>query len=221
LVEGWKAAAIPKVWLLKRGESAPPSGMTGLLAALPPGSDRLAAVAALLDRWLSSQWLKTPVFGCILVGGGNDRKGRTRLGRTAELLRSVTDCVVVAGPGKVPDGMEGLPRLPGAPGIPGPMAAVLSATRWAPHVSWLIAAHDLTCLSPDVLQRLLSTRAPGVWATLLQLPEDAEMEPALAHYDFRARVLVEDLLAARDFRLRHLARSSKVIAQSLDARSLT
>jgi hypothetical protein len=47
------------------------------------------------------------------------------------------------------------------------------------------------------------------------------MEPALAHYDFRARVLVEDLLAARDFRLRHLARSSKVIAQSLDARSLT
>jgi molybdopterin-guanine dinucleotide biosynthesis protein MobB len=227
LAEGWKAAAIPKVWLLKRGENAPPSDMTGLLAALPPESDRLAAVAALLDRWLSSQWLKTPVFGCILLGDRNDRAGmlkcrtckqrKRQLERTTELLRSVTDCVVVAGPGRVPDGLEGIPRLPDAPGIQGPMAAMLSATRWAPHVSWLIAAYDLPYLSLDLLQRLLSTRTPGVWATMLKLPDHAGMEPVLAHYDFRARVLVEDLLAAQDFQLHHLLQSSKVVAQSLDA----
>jgi molybdopterin-guanine dinucleotide biosynthesis protein MobB len=220
LVEGWKSAPMPKVWLLKRGEAAPPSDVPGLLAALPPESDRLAAVTALLDRWLPKQWLKTPVFGCILLGGRNDHAGRlkrpacelkkTRLERATELLRSVTDCVVVAGAGRFPEGPENLPRLPDAPGIPGPMAAVLSAMRWAPQASWLMAAHDLHSLSLDLLQRLLSTRAPGVWATMLMPPGRAEKDPALAHYDFRARVLIEDLLAARDFRLHHLSRSPKV-----------
>jgi molybdopterin-guanine dinucleotide biosynthesis protein A len=117
----------------------------------------------------------------------------------------------------MPDGMEGVLRLPDAPGAQGPMAGILSAMRWAPHASWLVAACDLPRLCPAALQWLLSTRAPGVWATLPKLPGRSGVEPLLAHYDFRARVLLEDLLAAGDFGLHRVSESQKVITPSPDA----
>jgi len=53
LVEGHKDTSLPKVWLLRDGEDAPPEGVTGLRAALPPGADRLGELRRILDEMLA------------------------------------------------------------------------------------------------------------------------------------------------------------------------
>ncbi len=42
LVEGHKGSPGPKLWLLDEGESAPPDGVSGVLAVLPRNADRAA-----------------------------------------------------------------------------------------------------------------------------------------------------------------------------------
>ena len=84
--------------------------------------------------------------------------------------------------------------------------------RWAPQVSWLVTACDLPALSINALRWLLTTRAPGVWATLPKLKGKPNVEPLLAYYDFRSRLLLDQLAQQRDFSLTHLAANPKVIS---------
>ena len=49
LVEGWKRAPLPKVWLLGPRESDAPPGVGKILAVLPRGGKRLEAFMAILD----------------------------------------------------------------------------------------------------------------------------------------------------------------------------
>ena len=174
----------------------------------------------LITDWLRRQWLRTPVCGCVLIGGKSRRMGRpkhlikkdgrTWLARTVELLRSVTERVVIAGAGTLPGDVGNAERLPDVADAEGPMAGILAAMRWAPHVSWLVAACDLPFLSADALRWLLAERAPGVWATLPRLPGREGVEPLLAHYDWRARPLLEELCETRHFRPNSLAANPKV-----------
>ena len=78
-----------------------------------------------------------------------------------------------------------------------------------------MAACDLPLLSLPALEWLLSTRAPGVWATLPQLRgQDGRIEPLLAHYDFRSLPLLENRAAEGDFSLARLGTHPKVIVPS-------
>jgi molybdopterin-guanine dinucleotide biosynthesis protein MobB len=52
LVEGWKRAPLPKVWLLAPGESEAPRGVGKILAVLPRGAKRLEAFMAILGSRL-------------------------------------------------------------------------------------------------------------------------------------------------------------------------
>lgn len=209
LVEGHKGTPLPKVWLLSDGETQPPPNAGNVLAVLPRDADRFAALRGLLTDWLPRQWLKPPVYGCVLIGGRSTRFGRpkhlvvsegaTWLERTVMRLQEVTQQTVIAGGGRVPGSLAACVRLPDAPGVQGPLAGILAAMRWAPHASWLVASCDLPRLSADALRWLLSTRAPGVWATFPRLPHEVHPEPLLAHYDFRAHHLLEELVAQGDF----------------------
>ncbi|MGD0999931.1 MAG: molybdopterin-guanine dinucleotide biosynthesis protein B [Candidatus Brocadiia bacterium] len=55
LVEGWKRAPMPKVWLLGPRESRPPRGVGNILAVLPRGAKRLEAFMAILDDRLAGK----------------------------------------------------------------------------------------------------------------------------------------------------------------------
>ena len=221
LVEGHKGTPLPKVWLLGDDESAPPADIKGVAAILSRDADRVAAVLALLDSFLAEQWLKTPVFGCALIGGKSSRMGapkhllredgRTWLERTAELLGRVCKSVVIAGGGDVPEGAACYPRLVDVPDAKGPMSGILAAMRWAPHTSWLVAACDLPGLTAEALDWLLSTRRPGVWATVPRLKDAPTVEPLLAHYDFRCRPLLQRQADGGNFRLADVASHPKVI----------
>ena len=224
LVEGHKKTALPKIWLLRDDESEPPDDVDSVLATLPWDTDRLGAAIALLDRWLPAQWLKTPVFGCVLIGGKSRRMGRpkhliveggkTWLERTVALLEQVCQRLVIAGAGEVPASLARHVRLPDVPDAEGPLSGILAAMRWAPHASWLVVACDLSDLSLEALQWLLSTRAPGVWATVPKLTGSARVEPLLAHYDFRARALLEEIAAEGDFRVHRVVARSRAITPS-------
>jgi molybdopterin-guanine dinucleotide biosynthesis protein A len=72
------------------------------------------------------------------------------------------------------------------------MAGMLAAMRWRPDASWVFVACDLPRVSPAAVQWLLSKRAPGVWAILPRLPDCQKVEPLLACYESRARLLLEN-----------------------------
>ena len=120
LVEGHKTTPLPKVWLLGDKETAPPEDIKNIAAVLPRDSDRLADVMPLLEKFLTKQWLKTPVLGCVLIGGKSTRmgtpkhllrkKGRTWLGRTVKLVEQVSESTVIVGSGSVPEEMSSFTR---------------------------------------------------------------------------------------------------------------
>jgi molybdopterin-guanine dinucleotide biosynthesis protein A len=177
-----------------------------------------------VERFLASQWLKTPVYGCILIGGKSTRMGRAKhlltaggrtwLEKTAETLSGVCERIVLAGGGGVPEGFTCGARISDAPGVEGPMAGVLSAMRWAPHASWLVAACDMPDLSAGAARWLVSQRRPGVWAVIPRLAGSPHLEPLLAYYDFRAAGIVESLAAAGRYRLADVASSEKAVTPS-------
>jgi molybdopterin-guanine dinucleotide biosynthesis protein A len=158
------------------------------------------------------------VFGCILIGGGSTRMGRpkhllpcaddatqTWLHRTLRVLQPICRQVVLAGGGAVPEDLASLPKLPDPPGIAGPMAGLLSAMRWAPRASWLLAACDLPRLSQEAVEWILAQRAAGVWAVLPRLADRPHVEPLLAWYDFRCHGPLESMAVAGCRKLRELA----------------
>ncbi len=202
LVEGHKTSRIPnKLWLLGEGETAPPTEAGRIARVLPRTGERAHEALAWIDSVLPRLWRRTPVYAGILIGGRASRMGRpkhliARRGRTwlEEIVAAVSpggDRVVLLGRASVPPSLRELPLLPDAPGVEGPLAGILAAMRWNPTASWLIAACDMPFVTPAAVRWLLSTRRPGAWATLPRLTESSGVEPLLAHYDFRARHLLE------------------------------
>ena len=154
------------------------------------------------------------IHGAVLIGGGSRRMGRAKqcleIGRKtlAEVavaaLEGQVECVVLVGGGPVPDALRGLERLADPPGIAGPMAGVLAALRGAPDAAWIVAACDMPLLSPAAVRWLLSYRSRGVWAVLPR-PRGEVVEPLLAVYEPRARLVIERLAAEGKWGLRRLA----------------
>ncbi len=221
LVEGHKDTPIPKFWLLTHAENTP-LDKSGIVAALPWGSDRVDALLSILNEWLPRQWQRTQVLGCVLTGSSSSHTGLPKdprpgeakgcFQRTVDLLSQVTQRVVIVRAGDVANGFPEHLCLPPVTDAVGPAAGLLAVMRWAPWASWLVVGSDFLGLTLDALRWLLSTRAPGVWATLPRLRRSSQVEPVLAHYDFRSCLLLEELAANGDFDSGHIASSDKVIS---------
>ena len=219
LVEGHKHSAIPKVWLLGDDQAAPPAEAGEPLIVLSRDTDRPAAVRPLIDEFLSDCLGREPLKGCVLIGGRSTRMGqakhlietdgRTWLARTIRFFEQATSAVVISGAGDVPDELSDYARLPDAADAAGPMSGLLSMMRWAPRASWLVAACDMPDLTPEAFAWLVSTRAPGKWATMPKVGEKG-VEPLLAYYNFRFRTLLETQAAANNYRLNDLADNTEV-----------
>lgn len=220
LVEGHKKTPLPKLWMLNDDETAPPEDVTNIQGVFAKDAGRFDAIVPVVDEMLRAQWSATPVFGCVLIGGKSTRMGQpkhllvsnglTWLERTVKLLGETCQTVAIAGAGDVPTALADCPRLPDVVGVAGPMAGVLSAMRWQPTASWLVVACDLPNVNAEAIDWLLSVRRPGVWATLPTLRGESDVEPLLAHYDRRARPLLERLAAAETFGLHRIASHVKV-----------
>jgi molybdopterin-guanine dinucleotide biosynthesis protein MobB len=208
-VEGHKSAALArKVWLqMDPAEMCPPD-VPGVLRVLTPEEDRAGIVTAMVEEWLRHRTMTTPLCAGILFGGRSRRMGQPkhllRTGGTTWLehvvatLQPFVGQVVLLGGGEVPPSLRALPVLPDAPGKHGPLAGMLAALRWSPHVSWLFTACDLPRISPAAVAWLIGQRGPGISAILPRLPDAQGVEPLFALYEFRARLLLEASLAPSD-----------------------
>jgi len=220
LVEGHGSTPVPKIWLLGKGYSEPPPGAGEVLLTLERSMINTEAVYDFILRWLRETWLRTPVWGCVLIGGRSrrmgcpkhliEKEGRTWLEHLMAKLGPVTDKLVLAGKGELPSGLGATVRLVDAPGVQGPLAGILAAMRWNPAVTWLVAACDLPDIQTEALEWLLAKRRPGAWALLPDLDGHGRVEPLLAHYDFRCRPLFEEMALAGCYRINRITGHSAV-----------
>lgn len=215
LVEGHATTAVPKIWLLGEGHSKPPTKAGDVLWTIQPSERQVDTIFIRLMDWLNTQGKRVPLFGCLLIGGKSSRMGRpkhlieqggtTWIERTVRKLEDQVQQVVLSGSGEVPTSLAHLPCIPDVPGLTGPLAGLLSALRWQPFVSWMVAACDLPDIEPQALSWLKGLRAPGVRAILPDLHGDGKLEPLLAWYDFRCVRPLNALAAQGALRISALA----------------
>jgi molybdopterin-guanine dinucleotide biosynthesis protein A len=183
--------------------------------------DDFANFAVDIYDWLLKQLLAKPVWGCVLIGGRSSRMGQPKhLIKDAEgitwgekivtALSSVTEKVVLSGVGEIPPSLTHLERLVDIPDAQGPLAGIVAALRWNPHVSFIVSACDMPGIAGDSLSWLLGRRRPGVWGTVPLHPQTQRLEPLFAHYDNRSRVLFERLLQSGSLRPNHVCKAEKI-----------
>lgn len=232
LVEGHKGSEVPKIWLLREGETDVPDEASHVEMSLPfetrpndSGSSedgRVVKALAFIEEWLNKRWTQTPVFGCLLIGGKSSRMGspkhllkiagRTWIEKLAEELDKVTERVVIAGSGDLPDALQSMTMVPDVSEVAGPMAGIVSCMRWNPHVSWIVAACDMPMISARAIEWLLSHRKPGVWAAMPTLTGERErVEPLLSYYDMRIKPVFETLVREGRFSAHHVADHEKAV----------
>jgi molybdopterin-guanine dinucleotide biosynthesis protein MobB len=216
LVEGHKDTPLPKLWVGNAEMSSPPEHVTDIQEILPWNSDRLTTLLKFIDKWLPKVWASRPLSAGLLVGGKSTRMGRPKqlvsfggitLGEIAAHALSDGICqanangnlcdtdslspnLVVLGAGPVPDSLQGLQQLPDAPELVGPIAGLLTAHRWAPRTTWILAACDQPLLSAADIQWLIDQRRPGTWAILPRQSDDHPC-PTLALYEPQALTVLE------------------------------
>jgi molybdopterin-guanine dinucleotide biosynthesis protein A len=160
---------------------------------------------------LSEYGRRTPVWGCVLIGGRSSRMGRpkhllkdqmgkTWLENTITTLHPLVDGIVVSGGGKLPETVTAL-RIPDIPGVVGPLTGILAAGRWQPLVSWLLVACDMPHVSAEAVGWLLDDRRPGCWGRVPKFAGNDRLEPLLAWYDFRSIHLFEEQLYTGNMRI--------------------
>jgi len=222
LVEGHASTPIQKIWLLGQGHDKPPEHAGEILSLLAKTERDPDALYAWICSWLSGQWSRRPLYGCILIGGKSSRMGRpkhlirqanqTWLERAVQRLSPLVDQVALSGRGQVPDCLAHLPRLADVPGIAGPMTGLLAAMRWQPEAAWILLACDQPDFSSEAVSWLRDQAGPGIHAVLPDLAGDGRLEPLLAWYDSRCRSALEDLARRGCLRLSGLAGQPGVIS---------
>lgn len=225
LVEGHKDIPLPKVWLEHKDRRGLPPNVGNVLAELPWDADRVGKAEELVMARLQSTFHRRTVLAGILVGGRSRRMGFPKqmielegaplAVRIAASLEQFADDVVLLGDGEAPASLAGLARLPDARDSDGPMAGLLSALRWAPFATWVIASCDLPRVNANAVQWLVGQRRPGRWAvmpTLGGLPE-----PLLATYEPQARALLEELNSSGERAPWQASRHAKVATPQLPA----
>ncbi len=211
LVNGGSIVPGTQLILLEDGEGEQPQKQHPVVLRLHPGHVDMKDVLDSVYQWLVHQWMQTPVWGCVLIGGKSRRMGRpkhlleqngiTWIERIVETLQQKVQQVVISGPGALPESLSHLPRIADAPGLAGPLAGILGALRRKPQFSWLVSACDLPDIHSGALEWLLAQREPGVWATLPDLDGDGRVEPLLAYYNYRCRHHLEAFAATGSLRI--------------------
>ncbi len=177
-------------------------------------------IAGLLEK-LNEYGGRTPVWGCVLIGGKSSRmgcpkhllkdgQGKTWLEKTIAVLHPLLDGIVVSGAGVLPEAVAATLRLPDVPGVVGPMTGILAAGRWQPLVSWLLVACDMPHVSAEAVNWLLAGRRPGCWGRVPKFAGNDRIEPLLAWYDYRSMQLFEEQLYAGNMRIGEAAGDMRI-----------
>jgi len=190
IVEGDKASARPKLWLLGEGEAAPPEGVANVIAALPRGDGRFAQATEVVDEWLAKEHRGWPMAVGVLAS----EPALVTPERAIEVGRGVSDLVLLVGNGWPGDIAPDVPRLPPAVDADGATAGLLAAFRWAPDRRWLFLSCDADPTCAREVRELLSCTKAKRWVTGLDMPNVPL--PLAVVCDPPVGELLEDLIRA-------------------------
>ena len=138
------------------------------------------------------------------------RKNTTWFEQIYATVRPLVSEVCVAGAGLLPPNMDHCIRLPDCPGISGPLAGILAALRFHPHVSWLVVACDMPEIQQEAIEWLLHQRNVGDRAVLPKRKTESLPEPLFAWYHKSSRNFLEMMGSNGIFRMREIASFSLV-----------
>jgi len=220
LVEGHGKTPVTKLWMLSDNESQPPTDVEYIRTAFGRNGRKEQVLSYLLD-WLEQIWLKSPVWGCILIGGQSRRmgsakhllkrsNGRSWLEHAVRLLTPFTERIIISGTGNVPENLGNLTRLPDVAGVAGPLSGILAASRWQPEVSWLLLACDMPDVTDESIKWLLDQRQPGIWGIVPVDRETGRFQPLLAYYDKRSGNLFERLYLSGSLRIGSVGNEERI-----------
>lgn len=154
---------------------------------------------------------KLPLHGLVLSGGASSRMGqdksrlvyghRTRpeVLRMRDLLRPYCEEIYLAcHPEKVQHSF--FHPLPDVQALCGPMAALVTAFRFRPHVSWLLLPCDMPVLSEMWLKKLVFSVEKEAQAVCFVKP-DGKLQPLPSLWFPSAAPLVFEAFSAGDYSL--------------------
>jgi molybdopterin-guanine dinucleotide biosynthesis protein A len=205
-----------RIWIGEEGDD----GDRDLVWGSGRDADKAGFMGKLLVK-LDESARRTPVWGCVLIGGRSSRMGRPKhllvgrggkswLENTIDVLRPLVDGIVVSGGGLLPEAVADTVRLPDIPGIVGPLTGILAAGRWQPLVSWLLVASDMPYVSTEAVTWLLAGRRAGCWGRVPRFADQDRPESLLAWYDFRAIQLLEAQVYTGSMRIGEAARHPRI-----------
>ncbi len=189
LIEGHKDSPWPKLWLEHPSKGNPPASTHNIIQRIPWKNDRLSYAAHLIIDCFSKKWAERKLYAGILFGGQSKRMGqpkhRMQWGDSTLMDHLIKQCArenlptVLLGNHRITN--NAITRIPDVPNCQGPLAGMLAAMRWNPHVSWLFLACDMPLFHADAIRWLVSQRKLGRWAIVPE--ENALSHPLGALYE--------------------------------------
>jgi len=227
LVEGYKGSAIGKVWIeeKKSGDLHIPDGKGPRLLLYRDDPGYFEKLLAYIHGELNRCHANRPVMAGLLIGGRSLRMGKTKtllevggqtlVERSFGILQKVAGRVVLLGSSDLPESLRSADRLPDADGVEGPLSGIISALRWGPGSTWIIAAVDMPMMNEEAFRWLMGKRNPGVWAVLPRKDSDGPAETTGACYEPAALEYLESLARRGVARLQALAGHPRVITPEI------
>ncbi|MDH5542327.1 MAG: molybdopterin-guanine dinucleotide biosynthesis protein B [Nitrospinota bacterium] len=175
IVEGFKNAEWDKFWVHPYdGDSGNMPNLVNVIGEIGGGGfrhDDVTAIAGRVEEWLRGKVSDREIYGGLLIGGKSERMGSpkslmvadgvTLAERNFALLKGHCDAAYLLGTGPVPENMKDEKRIADLPGVEGPLGGILSASRLASSVDWLILAVDMPNVTAEYLKVIIDSRGPG------------------------------------------------------------
>lgn len=164
---------------------------------------------------------KTPLYGCVLIGGKSSRMGRPKhlierdgvswLEHSVVLLETFVDRVFISGDGELPGKLCDYPRIEDVKGIDGPISGFLAALRSDLTASWLFMACDMPLAQPEAVQWLVEKfNTTDSFGVVPKNPVTGRLEPLFACYRQEAVDIFSRLADAGRFSVTRVADSDQI-----------
>ncbi len=220
IVEGYKGADLPGVWLVNNGEGEDRHNAESRLYLYRNNPDYFDTFLEFIASELARHQAERPVVSGLLIGGKSSRMGRpktmleinrgTLVEHMLRTLSRTSQKTILLGSAELPATLCTSDRLPDAADGEGPLTGLLSAFRWAPRNTWIISAVDMPFMDEEAWQWLLSQRKPGVWAVVPRKEGSETIEATGACYEPMIFDYVESIARKGVSRLQSVGNHPKV-----------
>ena len=220
LVHGYDNPVYPELWIGERSPSCRIDDL-GKPAFIIKEKKDLDYICDLIYQWLIRCLERTPLCGCVLIGGKSTRMGqpkhllkaadgRSWVEHSVDILSQTVSRVVLSGKGDLPESLSSIQRVPDYPDLSGPLAGIAAVVNSHPPVSWVVLACDMPDITVESIRWVMSQRSPGLWVVIPENPLTGRGEPLCGWYDYRSATLIDKMMSEGKTRVNDLSDNEQV-----------